>query len=351
MNKKCQREDGEMKDWSTLLPELLISLMSLLIVKDSIRASAVCKSWYKASASIRTKERHLWLMKYPSSVRSKRPFEFYDPSQDTTYTMEFPEMAGMIVYYSKDGWLLMCNDRSSEIFFFNPFTRKLINLPICETYNESAAFTCAPTSDTCLVFGLANIKNGKNLVAINALKVGETTWKTTHIVSPENFFTYHNRIIFTEGLFYCLGALGSLAVFDPSKRTWNIHHLERFRTSWFGTYLIDIQGDIFLLKVSGENLRVFTLNRNGEWIWEEKDKVGEGLTIFGDFRATMWRSDLMSNMKNKLLLSKLHHPVIQTYVFDEGRYLPSNSCLPSWDERKNVQSVWIEPPKQTLQFL
>lgn len=263
--------------------------------------------------------------------------------------MEFPEMAGMTVYYSKDGWLLMCNGHSSEIFFFNPFTRKLINLPICETSNESAVFTSAPTSDDCLVFGLANIKNDYTLVAINALKVGESNWKTTRFASPEDFFTYHNRIIFSEGLFYCLGGLGTLAVFDPSRQTWDIHQLRRFSTSWFGTYLVDIEGDIFL--VSSDYLRGYALNRNGDWTWEDKDKFDEGLTIFGDFRACKWRSGLMSNMRNKLFLSKFLHPVIQTYVFDEGRYLPSNSCTMSWDEKKNVQSVWIEPPKQILHFL
>lgn len=74
--------------------------------------------------------------------------------------------------------------------------RKLINLPICETSNESAVFTSAPTSDDCLVFGLANIKNDYTLVAINTLKVGESNWKTTRFVSPEDFFTYQQNYLF-----------------------------------------------------------------------------------------------------------------------------------------------------------
>lgn len=76
MNNKCQGENGEKKDWSILLPELLHSVMSRLIVKDNIQASAVCKTWYKASVSVRMKEHHLWHMKYPSSIGSKRPFDF-----------------------------------------------------------------------------------------------------------------------------------------------------------------------------------------------------------------------------------------------------------------------------------
>jgi len=75
--------------------------------------------------------------------------------------------------------------------------------------------------------------------------------------------------------------------------------------------LVDIEGDILLLKVSNDNSRVFALNCSGDWIWEDKDKFDEGLTIFGDFRACKWRSGLMSNMRNKLFLSKFLHPVIQ----------------------------------------
>ncbi|VVB00032.1 unnamed protein product [Arabis nemorensis] len=331
--------------------------MSRLIVKDSIHASAVCKAWYKSSVSIQIKSIHLLFMKLHLSSRTKGSCELYDPSQDTTHTIEFPELASMRVYYSKDGWLLMQKKRSSEMFFFNPFTRTLINLPTC--YNESAIFTCAPTSSSCLVFGLTNIDINRNIVGVNTFRFGEIQWTTTHFISHERFFAYYNKIIFSGGLFYCLGGFGSLAVFDPSKHTWNSHCLkydEDFSTStkipiWFGTYFLEIKRDIFLLRNLGEKPRVFRLNRDGDWNWEEKEKNKDWLTIFGASCASEFRSDLANDMKNKLFLTESRHPMVTTYFFDEGKYLPGTSCIPACGRKTMIESVWIEPPKQCLDFI
>ncbi|VVB13113.1 unnamed protein product [Arabis nemorensis] len=358
VNNKGEDENSENKDWSILLPELLGLVMSRLIVKDNICASAVCKVWYKSSVSIHKKNRPLWFMKHPLSSNINRPCELFDPSQDMTYIMEFPEIADMSIYYSKDGWLLMHKDHSSEMCFFNPFIRVLISLPTCKSYNECAIFTCAPTSDRCLVFGLTNIDFNNNIVAVNTFRVGETEWKTSLFMSLERFFAYYKKIIFSGGLFYCFGGLGSLAVFDPSKQTWNTHCLkyeEGFfapsTATWFGTYFIETKGDIFLLKTLGKKPRVFRLNRDGGWIWEEKDTIGEGLTFFGASRASEFRSGLADDMKNKLLLSDSHHPMINTYLFGEGKYLLGTSCIPFWDGKTKFQTIWIEPPKQCLDFI
>ncbi|XP_006398846.2 F-box protein At4g00893 [Eutrema salsugineum] len=334
--------------------------MSLLVVKDNIKASTVCKAWYKSGASILMKDRHLWFMKYPISPGNIRPCELYDPSQKMTYLVKYPEVSGMTIYYSKDGWLLMHKDYPSDLFFFNPFTRQRISLPDCDYYIECAVFTCAPTSDRCLVFGLTNVDNNKKIVGVNTFRLGETRWETSLFMSPESFFAYYNKIIYSGDLFYCLGGLGSLAVFDPSNRTWNTPDLKyeggstTFTSSWFGTYLLEIKGDIFLLKCQDDKPRVFMLNRNINegWTWKEKERFEEGLTIYGAFRATEYRSNLENDMNNKLLLSDSHHPLINTYFFDEGRYLPNkSSCFPTWNDNTIFQSIWIEPPKLSLDFI
>lgn len=337
-------------DWSNLLPELLRLVMLRLFVKDIIRASAVCRSWYESSVSFRMNDRHPWFMKY-SLTSSRGPCELYDPMQKMTYLTYFPEIIGMSVHHAKDGWLLMHKDGSSEIFFFNPFTRKLINLPNCEHYNESAAFTCAPTSESCLIFGMTNI-DGSN-VGINTFKFGETKWETTHFKSFGCAFTSNNKIIFLEGLFYCLGLFNWIPVFDPSKRSLVNYIVEYDRSLALSTrtYFVEIKGDIFFIKIDSEKLRLFRLNRDKTWSWEEKDRIEEVSTIFGATCGSECRSDLPNCLRNKLLLSNAPHPMIKTYFFDGERYLTNDSDILFWDRNPIYQCVWIEPPKQCIDFI
>ncbi|CAA7023698.1 unnamed protein product [Microthlaspi erraticum] len=143
----------------------------------------------------------------------------YNPSKDMTYIMKIPEITCKVNCHFKDGWLLMRKHRLSDgLFFFNAFTHELIDLPNCGYYNGCVIFTCAPTSNSYLVFGLANNVNNKNLVAINTLRLGETKWETNHFWSPKPYFACSNKVLFSRGLFYCLGKSGSLAVFNPSDR-------------------------------------------------------------------------------------------------------------------------------------
>ncbi|CAN8297931.1 unnamed protein product [Cochlearia groenlandica] len=336
--------------------------MSCLIAKDSIRASTVCKAWYKSSAYIRMRDRHLWFMKYPFSPSTTRPCEMYDPSQGgVTYKMEFPGIACMVVYYSKDGWLLMHKGNPSNLIFFNPFTRQLIDLPYCESRNECAIFTCAPTSDKCLVFGLTNIDDTKNNVEVNTWRVGETKWESTIFESLERFFACYTKIIYSKGILYCLGGSGTLAVFDPSKRTWKTQvptydhgdQVKPLTTMWFGTFLVEIKGDIYLLEPLDEKKQVFKLIIGDDNVctWEGKDRFEEGLTIFGGTSGTESRPQLSVYMRNNLLLSDTHQPWFYAYYFSHGRYLPNPTCVPYWAAGHIFQSLWIEPPKQVLEFL
>ncbi|CAN6875167.1 unnamed protein product [Brassica oleracea] len=353
MADKRPNRDMVRKDWSNLLPELLRLVMFRLLVKDTIRASAVCKAWYESSVSFLMNNRRPWFMKY-SLTSHRGPCEWYDPMQRMTYLTYIPEIIGMSVYHAKDGWLLMHKDGSSESFFFNPFTRKLINLPSCEHYNESAAFTCAPTSEGCLVFGMTKIDRDNNVVGINTLKIGETKWETTHFKSFGGPFTSKINIIFLEGLFHCFGWLDWIPVFDPSKRTL-INHMAEYDRSLelsAGRYFVEIKGDIFFVKTGGEKLRFFRLNRNNKgWSWEEKDKIDEASTIFGASCGSVCRSDLPTSLRNKLLLSNAPHPMIKTYFSDGEKYLTNDSDIPFWDRHPKYQCVWIEPPKQRIDFI
>ncbi|CAA0394535.1 unnamed protein product [Arabidopsis thaliana] len=76
--------------------------------------------------SVRVVEKHPWVITFPN--HEDLTFLF-DPLERKRYTLNLPELVGTDVCYSKDGWLLMRRSSLVDMFFFNPYTRELINLP------------------------------------------------------------------------------------------------------------------------------------------------------------------------------------------------------------------------------
>lgn len=118
---KTQSEEEALKpSFSDLPSSLLEVIMSRLVLKDNIIASASCKSWCEAALSVRVVEKHPWLLSF--SKRSSS-FELLDPVQSKLYTLNLPELAKSTVRYSTHSWLLMHTSTSKDMFFFNPFTQ------------------------------------------------------------------------------------------------------------------------------------------------------------------------------------------------------------------------------------
>ena len=86
--------------------------MSLLMLKDKIRASTVCKKWCEAAKSVRVVHKHQWFASIPTFGNS---INLFDPLERKKYTLNLPEKGVTDVAYSKDGWLLM--RRSSFVEF------------------------------------------------------------------------------------------------------------------------------------------------------------------------------------------------------------------------------------------
>ncbi|XP_024014433.1 F-box protein At3g56470 [Eutrema salsugineum] len=133
--------------------------MQRLSFKDNIRACAVCKTWQQACVSARVDEYPTpWLISFPFD---KDEYELYDPSLDKTHICKPtpPELRGSYIYCSRDGWFLVHSRNLNEIFFFNPFTHERIGLPwpdIWTTYTHALAFSCAPTSNSCVIFSVSS---------------------------------------------------------------------------------------------------------------------------------------------------------------------------------------------------
>lgn len=110
---------------------------------------------------------------------------------------------------------------SSLFFFFNPFTRELIELPEFDYPSSLAAFSCAPTSTECVIFTIKHVSS--TIVAIRTCYPAAKEWTTVNYQNCSHFSCcLRTKIVFSNGLFYCLSNQGFLGVFDPVGCTWTV---------------------------------------------------------------------------------------------------------------------------------
>ncbi|PKI43719.1 hypothetical protein CRG98_035918 [Punica granatum] len=170
-------------------------------------SSVVCKRWQSATTSIRTVNQSPWIMYFPE--RGNLCY-FYDPSHREAYSRELPEL-----------------QESREI---------------------------RPA-----------------IVAISTRQSGATEWTRVNYSSRLPFgSTMWNRLVFSNGVFYCLCPKGWLGVFDPKERTWGVLVTppkcpnDLFaRNSWKGKFMaVHNKGDILVVYTCcRQNQHVFRLDR------------------------------------------------------------------------------------------
>ncbi|CAL9238436.1 unnamed protein product [Arabidopsis halleri] len=350
-----ENNEGSSKNmWKDLPLELLSSVMAYLEIKDNVRGSVVCKSWYEAAVSVRVIEQPPWLMYFPET---KNTCEFYDPLGCKKYTMELPKsLAGSIVHYSTDGWLLMSKEDSSDFVLFNPFTMDVVVLPFLQLWNyyQLVGFSCAPTSSDCVVFIIKDYDPGH--VTIRTWSPGQTMW-TSMQVESQFLDTEHNNVVFSNGVFYCLNRRNLVAGFDPSLSTWNVFDLPPPRCldekSWNqGKFMVGYKGDIFVIRTyEHKDPLVFKLDLT-RGIWEQKDTLGS-LSIFVSSKSCESRTYVNEGMlRNSVYFPKLcyNEKRCVAYSFDEGRYHPLEHNL-DWGYQLSSDNIWIEPPKNAFELV
>ncbi|KAK8315417.1 hypothetical protein V6Z12_D01G240200 [Gossypium hirsutum] len=109
--KKATEEEESLKlqTWADLPVELLELILCRLTLEDNVRASAVCRRWHKVAVAVRVVNQSPWLMYFP---KYGSLYEFYDPAERKTYSLELPELQGSRACYTKDGWLLLYRPRN-----------------------------------------------------------------------------------------------------------------------------------------------------------------------------------------------------------------------------------------------
>ena len=344
----------ELQTWSDLPTELLELIVSRLTLEDNVRVSVVCKRWHSVAISVRVVNQSPWLMYFP---KSGNLYEFYDPSLRKTHSIELPELNGSRVCYTKDGWLLLYRPRSHRMFFFNPFTREVIKLPRFELTYQIVAFSCAPTSTSCILFTVKHVS--PTIVSISTCHPGATEWVTVNCQNRLPFVSsIWNKLVFCDGLFYCLSLTGWLGVFDPLEHTWSVLSVpppkcpENFfaKNWWKGKFMAEHKGEILVIYTcSSENPIIFRLDRT-KMIWEEM-KALDGVTLFASFLSSHSRTDLSGLMRNSVYFPKVrfYGKRCISYSLDNCRYYPRKQCH-DWGEQDPFENIWIEPPQDFSSF-
>ncbi|CAA2966540.1 F-box kelch-repeat At1g57790-like [Olea europaea subsp. europaea] len=332
--------------------EILELILSQLSLRDNIRASAVCKRWHDAATSVRLADKPPWIMFFP---KFGDLYEFYDPSQRKSYWLDMTELNGSRICYAKEGWLLFYKPRTKRIFFFCPYTRELIKLPRLELTYQVVAFSAAPTSSSCITFTVKHVS--PTVVAISTCHPGETEWTTVNYQNRLPFVSsIWNKLVFCNGLFYCLSVTGWLGIYDPDKGTWGIHSVPPPRCFfvknwWKGKFMAEHNGDIFVIYTcSVVNPVTYKLDQVNK-VWVEMESLG-GMTLFANFLSSYAKTDLLGMMRNNIFFSKVrfYGKRCVSYSLASGRYYPRKQCY-DWGEQDPFESIWIDPPEELSIFL
>ncbi|KZV48958.1 F-box/kelch-repeat protein-like, partial [Dorcoceras hygrometricum] len=354
------REDSsvdvdEEQTWSALPVEILEQFLSQLNLKDNIRASSVCKRWLEAATSVRQANKPPWLMFMP---KYGDLYEFYDPSERKKYWLKFPELQDSRLYYAKDGWLLMMTPRPHNIFFFCPYTREVIKLPVLRRLAlHMIAFSAAPTSASCVLFTVRRIVG--SMVEIKTCCPGDKEWTTTnHVSHPAFDCSLFDKIVFSKGHFCCLSYSSFLGLYSPSGSSWVVHHvplperpLNPSPKSWYNRkFMAEHGGDIYLVNSSShDDPLIFKLDET-TMAWIRIETLGN-MSLFVSFFSCHAVTDLLGTMGNSVYFPKVlyYGKRCVQYSLDKERFFPRKK-LNDWEQNDTFDRIWIDAPED-LSFL
>ncbi|OIW09371.1 hypothetical protein TanjilG_01342 [Lupinus angustifolius] len=338
--------------------ELLELIFSRLTLDNNIRASVVCKRWHSVATSVRVLSYAPWLMYRPLYGNQ---YEFYDPFHYKTYSIDLPELSGSIICYAKDGWLLLYGSETRQLFFFNPFTRDMIKLPGCDETTYLAAFSCAPTSSECVLFIVSYVS--PSAVNISTCYPGAIEWTTVNYQNqlPLSMSSMiWNKVVFCNGLFYCLSFEGLLAMFDTDERSWTVLSvpLPKCRNNCVRDlfneelmFMTEQEGNIIVItQCSSENPVVLKLDRT-LMQWKVMRTLGGG-TLFAGFMSSHSRIGLPRSMRNYVYFPVYGTEYKSTISFslDDCSFYPHKNWFPPELIFCFNDIIWIEPPKDFSGF-
>ncbi|RHN48689.1 hypothetical protein MtrunA17_Chr7g0266431 [Medicago truncatula] len=183
---------------------------------------------------------------------------------------------------------------------------------------------------------------------------GAKEWTTVNYYAVLSCSIMCNKLIISNGLFYCLSHTGWLGVFDPLDCTWSVLEvpppkcLVESSTSknWSKEkFMIEHKGNIFVVHICcGEDPIIFKLDLTlMEW---KEVRTLDGVTLFAGFLSSHSRTYVTGIMRNRVYFPKVrfYGKRCISFSLDDHRYYPTKQCR-DLVEPNAFENLWIEPPK------
>ncbi|XP_026432656.1 F-box/kelch-repeat protein At1g57790-like isoform X2 [Papaver somniferum] len=369
-NQTVDKEDDkddvkEAGPWMMLKDDHMVWLISnYLHTLDYIHLRGVSKKYHtmldlrrsSSTMTVQTIDLSPWLV-FP---KHRAVFDFINPMHNNeNYLMNIPELLkGSRIRFSKGGWLLL--SKGKTLFFYNPFTRSTVKLPVlpdlCPQYAFTGiSFSSLPTTSDCVVFAIN--KSSRDAVEISFIKRGDEFWTRdvySNVYLPPrrknvDFELNFNNPVFHRGAFYCLDLNGTLGVFNLEHDiSWEILAMINPPNCDFiyKSFLVECDGKLVsvLLGHLGKWVRIFRLN-DVEMVWVEVKHLGRHMLCISNTSCTSAMAPT-GRMENKIFFPRLHNDEIVYYSLDTGMYhsLGSKHCAKDYrDSKENLNCSWIEP--------
>ncbi|XP_022734309.1 F-box protein At3g56470-like [Durio zibethinus] len=323
--------------------DLLSSVASCLVLHDYMNFRVVNRICRLAAppihwpATIKKLVRHSlapWLM---VCKKGQDKCKFIDPLHRERYLMNNPNKSSDVrMCYSKEGWCLMLQGEYT-IFFWNPFTKKIILLPKLPHEFKTIIgcdFSSSPDSSGCL------------LVLIYIL-VGEGHWESLYAFKWKDFkLSKNNNPVFYNEELYLLGSEGNLGVFREGFIWEVLDKPQRPCKSFYQSFLLQGNGKLLSVFVGfmGKWLKVFELNLS-TMNWVEIDNVRDKV-IHVSRISSFSTAATTEEMRNTVCLPRFYEDNLVYYSLDYKKYhfYGSNVVMEDfYNTKEQLYSGWIEP--------
>ncbi|XP_026414874.1 uncharacterized protein LOC113310418 isoform X3 [Papaver somniferum] len=335
-NKK--QDVKEARPWIMLSDDHMVWLISnYLHPLDYVHLRGVSKKYRtmldlrrsSSTRTVQTTDLSPWLV-FP---KHQAVYNYINPMHNKeNYLMNIPNLLkGFRIRFSKGGWLLL--SKGKTLFFYNPFTRSTVKLPVLpDSYHHYAftgiSFSSLPTSSDCVVFGIGK-EFDCDWIEILSIQRGDQSW--THNVynnvylhpgrEPVYFQLTFNNPVFFCGVFYSLDINGILGVFKfGSGISWEVLAMVAPPNCEFiyKSFLVECDGKLMsvLLGHLGKWVRIFRLNET-DMIWVEVKHLGQHMLCISNTSCVSAMAPT-SRMENKIYFPRLHNEGILYYSLDTG---------------------------------
>ncbi|KAI3683713.1 hypothetical protein L1987_84226 [Smallanthus sonchifolius] len=332
--------------------DVLKRIMEFCVGVEYLKLRATCKHCQLAAPIRRLQTYSLispWLIVLD---KHRGVITFTDPVFGDKYFINMPQklIGDLRLYCSRFGWLLLYKlNGPGELFFYNPFTNDIRELPDAP-YFDSLYFLAPPTSPNCMVVGLS---------ASLPMNYFIYSWESSSWTRFRVDFgdTAPHSFLFPTMCCDSIFALnqGALNIFLENEERnifWNVVVAEapRGRSAQYILVSYDPLLLLVVLDELGEFVEVLKLNASAQ-VWEKIDSLGMHM-IYICGTMSLYMEAKTPEMKNKIFFPRLDskHGKIVFYSLETCRYHTFN-CRNIEQGLQNLfgtkyhayPHAWIEP--------